>query len=182
MARPRRETLRALTGEEEQLLERTAQARDERMDRVGRAVALLAVAHGQTYTQAARQAGWRTHVAVAKLVRRFNQRGLGALDIAAGRGRHSTYDHVARAQIVAVAQQEPDQRTDQAASSSLSTLERRLRQEGLPRVSATTIRRVLLEAEVRSSGRISCPTGSASRKRPSGGSAVEGSPDGGKNA
>lgn len=53
---------------------------------------------------------------------------------------------VARARIVATAQRSPDRRTDGTATWSLSTLERTLRREGLPRVGATTIRRVLREA------------------------------------
>jgi len=169
MARARQETLRALREAEEQVLGRIAQAHHERVDRVERAVALLAVARGQTYTQAAQQAGWRSHVGIAKLVRRFNRRGLAALDIAAGRGRRPTYDQMARARIVAVAQQAPDRRADQTATWSLSTLARRLRREGLPQVSATTIRRVLVEAgSSYQRTRTWCPTGTALRQRKAG--------------
>ena len=169
MARARREPLRVLSAAEEQVLERVAQARHERVDRVGRAVALLAVARGKTYAQAAQQAGWRSHVGVALLVRRFNQRGLAALAIAAGRGRRPTYDQAARAQIVAVAQQAPDRRADQTATWSLSTLARRLRREGLPQISPDTVRRVLMDAgSSYQRTRTWCPTGTALRKRKAG--------------
>jgi transposase len=161
--------LRDLSGAEARILERIAQARGERVDRVERATALLAVAAGQTYSQAAQQAGWRSHVGVSQLVQRFNARGLDALDIASGRGRRPTYDAAARAQIVAVAQQTPDRRADQTATWSLSTLERRLRREGLPRIGATTIRRVLVEAgSSYQHTRTWCPTGTALRKRKTG--------------
>ena len=169
MGRQRQETLRLLSGEEYGALERIAQARSERLDRLERARALLAVAGGQSYLQAAQQAGWRSHTGVAKLVRRFNQRGLAALDIGAGRGRRPTYLLGARAQIVAVAQQAPDRHADQTATWSLSTLQRRLRREGLPRIGATTIRRVLQEAgSSYQRTRTWCPTGTALRQRKAG--------------
>ena len=53
---------------------------------------------------------------MANLVRRFNRHGMAALDIAAGRGRHPTYDRVARAHIVAVAHEQPRRREDQSAT------------------------------------------------------------------
>jgi len=169
MGRRRVETLRPLSADEQAALRRIAQARYERVDRVGRAVALLAVAAGRTYTEAARQAGWRSHTGVAKLVHRFNQRGLAALDIAAGRGRRPTYPLAARTRIVRVAQQAPDRRADQTATWSLSTLQRRLRREGFPRIGATTIRRVLEEAgSSYQRTRTWCPTGTALRQRKAG--------------
>jgi transposase len=169
MGRRRRETLRPLSADEQVALERIAHARCERVDRVGRAVALLAVAAGATYTQAAQQASWRSHTGVAKVVRRFNQRGLAALDIAIGRGRRPTYTLAARTQIVRVAQHAPDRRADQTATWSLSTLQRRLRREGLPQIGATTIRRVLQDAgSSYQRTRTWCPTGTALRQRKAG--------------
>lgn len=106
---------------------------------------------------------------VAELVSRFNGQGLGALRIAVGRGRRVTYDTQARARIVAVAQQEPRRHEDQTATWSLTTLQRRLRQEGLPHIGATTIRRVLHEAgSSYQRTRTWCPTGSALRVRKAG--------------
>jgi transposase len=106
---------------------------------------------------------------VAKLVRRFNQRGLAALAIAAGRGRRPTYTLAARAQVVAAAQQAPDRRADQTATWSLATLQRHLRRTGLERIGATTIRRVLTEAGSNyQRTRTWCPTGTALRKRKAG--------------
>lgn len=169
MGRRRGETLRSLSADEQGALERIAQARSERVDRVGRAVALLAVAGGRTYGQAAQEVGWRSHTGVAKLVQRFNQRGLAALDSAAGRGRRPTYTLAARTQIVRVAQQAPDRRADQTATWSLSTLERRLRRDGLSKIGATTIRRVLQEAgSSYQRTRTWCPTGTALRQRKAG--------------
>jgi transposase len=169
MGRRRQETVRPLSADEQETVERIAHARCERVDRVGRAVALLAVAAGATYTQAAQQAGWRSHTGVTKLVRRFNQRGLAALDIAAGRGRRPTYTLAARTQIVRVAQQAPDRRTDQTATWSLSTMQRRLRRDGLPGIGASTIRRVLQDAgSSYQRTRTWCPTGTALRQRKAG--------------
>jgi transposase len=161
--------LRSLTIAERAALRRIAKASSERADRVRRAKALLAVADGASCSQAARTAGFYDDRGVAKLVTRFQQRGLAALDIAAGRGRRSTYDAAARGRIVATAQRAPDRRADGTATWSLSTLRRTLRREGLPRVGTSTIRRVLHDAGS-SYQRIRtwCPTGTADRKRKSG--------------
>src|SRR6266545_4551150 len=94
---------------------------------------------------------------------------LRPLKIADQRGRRPTYDAVARARIVATAQRPPDRETDGTATWSLSTLERTLRREGLPRVGATTIRRVLEAAgSSYQKTRTWCPTGTAERKRKGG--------------
>jgi len=79
-------------------------------------------------------------------VARCNVVGLAVLDVAPGRGRKRRYDETARGMIVAMAQRTPDRREDGSATWSLSLLVRALRQGGLPRVSATTVRRVLHEA------------------------------------
>jgi hypothetical protein len=55
------------------------------------------------FTQAAELAGLRSGTTVADLVKRFNRRGLAALDIAGGRGRRPTYAPRDRARIVATA-------------------------------------------------------------------------------
>jgi transposase len=169
MARSQKVPLRALGDEEQRTLERIAQASSERLDRVRRARALLAVALGQSFTQAARQAGLRSPSAVAGIVVRFNQGGLASLRIAPGRGRRPTYDRDARTRIVSTAQRAPDRRTDGTATWSLSTLQRRLQQDGLPALGATTIRRVLEDAgSSYQRTRTWCPTGTAQRKRKSG--------------
>ena len=169
MAAMQQEHLRPVTMAEQGELKAVVKASSERVDRVRRATALLAVAGGQTFSTAARAAGYRSPGAVTYLVRRFNRAGPVALEIKAGRGRHPTYDAAARARIVATAQRAPDRKVDGTATWSLSTLERTLRREGLPRVGATTIRRVL--RDVGSSyqrTRTWCPTGTAQRKRKAG--------------
>ena len=169
MATMQRERLRPLTIAEQRELTTVTQASSERVDRVRRATALLAVAGGQSFSAAARAAGFRSAGAVTYLVRRFNREGLGALRIAAGRGRRPTYDAAARARIVATAQRAPDRKSDGTATWSLSTLEKTVRREGLPRVGATTIRRVLHDAgSSYQRTRTWCPTGTAQRKRKAG--------------
>lgn len=125
--------LRALTVEERAALERMSRASSERMDRTRRARALLGVAGGLPFVQAAHYAGLGSGSGVAGLVQRFSERGMAALSIAAGRGRKPTYDPMARSRIVALAQQEPERRKDGTASWSLSLLQKRLRKEGLAR-------------------------------------------------
>jgi transposase len=169
MGTPQKEALRALSRAEQTALERITRASSERMDRVRRASALLAVAHGQPFAPAAHQAGLHSGSTVALLVQRFNQRGLGALTIASGRGRKPTYDTEARAKIVALAQQEPERRKDGTATWSLSLLQKRLRKEGLERIGTSTIRRILEDAgSSYQKTRTWCPTGTALRVRKSG--------------
>jgi transposase len=169
MATPQKEPLRAVTSEEQAALERLVRSGSERVDRVRRATALLAVTQGQGFAAAARQAGFASSTTVAELVARFNQRGLAALSIAAGRGRKATYEPAARARIVATAQRSPERKPDGTATWSLSTLERTLRREAFPRLGATTIRRVLQDAgSAYQRTRTWCPTGTAERKRKSG--------------
>jgi transposase len=169
MATMQKECVRPLTIAEQRELKAIVKASSERVDRVTRATALVAVAGGQSFSAAARAAGYRSPQAVTYLVRRFNQVGLAALGIAAGRGRRRTYDAAARGRIVATAQRPPERKADGTATWSLSTLARTLRREGLPHVGATTIRRVLREAgSAYQRTRTWCPTGTAQRKRKAG--------------
>ena len=169
MVRAQHEPLRPVSDAERQALTAVVKATSERVDHVRRARALLTVAETGNFAEAARQAGFRSVTAVTNLVQRFNQRGLDALTIAAGRGRRPTYDPNARAQIVRVAQAQPDRRADQTATWSLATLRRRLRREGMAKVGTSTIRRVLRDAgSAYQRTRTWCPTGTAQRVRKSG--------------
>jgi transposase len=161
--------LRELTEAERTHLSVLARATSERADVRQRAVALLAVAQGQSYTAAARRAGYASGEAVSRLVQRVNARGLAALEIAPGRGRKLTYSTAERQQILNTLQQAPERATDQSATWSLTLLQRRLRAQGLPQVSRDTIHKT-----VRTAGytwqrtRTWCPTGTARRRRKAG--------------
>lgn len=169
MGKPEKEPLRELTEMERGALQRIVYASSERVDRIRRAQALLAVATGISFAAAARDAGLRSGTGVANLVARFNHHGLAALSIASGRGRHPTYDPGARAQIIATAQTPPDRKKDGTATWSLSTLQKRLRKEGLGQIGTNTIKRVLEEAgSSYQRTRSWCPTGTAQRVRKSG--------------
>jgi transposase len=169
MGTPQQEQLRELAETERAALQRMVHASSERVDRVRRARALLTVAAGGSFAEAARGAGLRSGTSVAKLVTRFNRQGLAALSIAAGRGRKPAYDGEARAQIVATAQSTPDRKKDGTATWSLSTLQKRLRKEGLDHVGTNTIKRVLEDAGSSfQKTRSWCPTGTAQRVRKSG--------------
>lgn len=169
MGMPQQESLRELAETERAALQRMVQASSQRVDRVRRATALLTVAAGESFADAARAAGWRSGTSVAKLVTRFNRHGLAALSIAPGRGRKPTYDAATRAQIVAMAQTAPDRKTDGTATWSLSTLQQRLRKEGVEGIGTTIIKRVLEDAgSSYQKTRSWCPTGTAHRVRKSG--------------
>jgi len=161
-------SLRSLSERERQELQRVAKASSERVDRVKRAKALLAVAEGQTLTQAGERAGL-SREGVCQLVQRFNQRGLGVLTIAKGRGRKPTYVVAARERIVQEVQRQPDRQEDQTATWSLKLLERALRKAALPHIGATTIGRILHEEGYSvQRDRTWCQTGVAYRVRKDG--------------
>ena len=146
MARAQQEVLRPLTTEEQVALQRLKVATSGRVDTMRRATALLAVAEDASLTAAAPQAVPRSTSTVANLSGRCTRRGVAAVRIAPGRGRKPTYAADARSRIVATAQRAPDRKVDGAGTWSLSTLQRTLRREALPRVGATTVRRVLQDA------------------------------------
>src|SRR4051794_41947416 len=83
MSRRRKDPLRALTGDERTSLEQVGRATSAPAGVVARARALVAVADGCSYTEAAQRVGRRSGDAVGELVARFNQEGL-----AAGEPRH----------------------------------------------------------------------------------------------
>lgn len=160
--------LRLVSQTELQTLHRLAKASSERVDTVRRAKALIAVAAGESFTQAGRQAGL-SREGVSQLVERFNQRGIASLVIASGRGRKPTYAAEARAQVVQTLQRQPDRLQDQTATWSLKLLQRALRRVGLSSIGATTIGRILHEEGFSlQRDRTWCQTGTAYRLRKDG--------------
>ena len=149
MAHPQKEPVRALSEQEERELRRLARATSERVDVVRRAKVILAVASGQSFTEAAQEVGLKSADGVGKLVQRFNAHGLSALWIAAGAGRKPTYTSEQRARILEEVQRQPDRKEDQTATWSLMTLRKALRETDLPDIAAETIREVLQEAGYR---------------------------------
>jgi transposase len=161
--------LRTVTPQEEQELRRVTKATSECLDVVKRARALLAVRAGQSFTDAAREAGYKSGDSVSQLVERFNQHGLVALCIAPGRGRKVTYTSHQRARIVAEVQRQPDRKADQTATWSLVLLRDALRKTDLPDIARETIRQVLHASGYSyQQTRTWCRTGYALRKRKSG--------------
>lgn len=148
MARPIAQPLRPLTASERQQLMQVTNSPSQALRRYRRARALLAVANGSTLTAAAKEVGWRVCDTVAALIRRFNARGLEALDDRPRSGRRRTYGLAERERILQEFHREPDLECDGTATWSLSTLKRALRgaPDGLPEVSAFTILHVIHEA------------------------------------
>jgi transposase len=171
MARRQKDPLRAMTEEERRWLERIRRSRSEPAAHVARATALLAVADGRTYTEAAALAGRRVGDTVAAWVARFNREGLGALAPGHGGGPAPTYGARERARILAEFHRPPDREQDGTATWSLATLQRALRraEDGLPRVSIDTIARVLHDDGLSwQQDRSWCATGVVLRKRKAG--------------
>ena len=141
MSHPIAQPLRPLTEPEHEALQRVSRAPSETVSRHQRAVALLAVAEGMSLIEAARAAGWRVHDTVTRLMRRFNERGLAALDDLPRSGHPRSYGSTERARIEQELQRSPDLKEDGTATWSLTTLQRTLREapDGLPEVSTFTI-------------------------------------------
>jgi transposase len=168
MTRRQKDPLRRLTAEERALLETLSRSLSQPAAHVERAKALLAVADGQSYTAAAHAAGRRSGDGVAHLVRRFNQRGLAALETQHGGGPPPVYTAPVRERIVREAQRVPDLDRDGTGTWSLKTLQRALRRapDGLPTVSTYTIWWVLRDAGWRwQQSRSWCHTGTVWRQR-----------------
>jgi len=174
MTRRQKDPLRPLSAEEREVLERISRAHSDPASDVARAKALLAVADGASYTQAAQVTGRRSGDAVGQLVSRFNQEGLAAVEPRHGGGPPIEYGVEERKRILAEFARQPDREQDGTATWSLNTLQRALRTatDGLPAVSTHTIGRALHDAGwTWQADRTWCKTGTVVRKR--NGEAVE---------
>jgi transposase len=171
MSRRKSDPLRPLTDAERAELTRLSRAAAAPAAQVARAVALLAVAAGSDYQQAARAAGRRSGDAVAHLVARFNREGLAAVEPRHGGGRAPAYGDAERQRILREADRTPTPAADGTATWSLNTMRKALRSaaDGLPGVSTYTIWRTLREAgRTYQRTRTWCPTGQAARRRKAG--------------
>jgi transposase len=168
MTRRQKDPLRKLTDQERLWLVRISRSQAEAAAHVARAKALLAVADGQSYTDAAKAAGRRSGEAVSRLVSRFNREGLAALEPRHGGGPVTIYADAQRERILAEARRKPHRDRDGTATWSLTTLRRALREapDGLPEVSTHTIWKTLREAGFEwQRDRSWCETGVVERKR-----------------
>jgi transposase len=174
MTRRQTNPLRALTDDERDWLLRVARSQAEPAAHVARAKALLAVADGESYTDAAKAAGRRSGEAISRLVSRFNREGIAAVEPRHGGGPPILYAEADRERILAEARRTPQRDKDGTATWSLTTLRRALREapDGLPKVSTHTIWKTLKEAGFDwQRDRSWCQTGIVERKR--GGGVVE---------
>jgi transposase len=168
MSRRRKDPLRGLTEDERARLGELGRATSAPSAPATRARALLAVADGCSYTEAARRVGRRSGDAVAGLVARFNREGLAAVEPRHGGGPRVRYGAAERERILAAVRRTPDRERDRTATWSLTTLQRALRsaEDGLPEVSTYTIWCVLHEADLSwQRDRSWCHTGLATRRR-----------------
>ena len=168
MSRRWKDPLRALTDDARSRLEQLGRATSAPVGIVTRARALLAVADGCSYTEAAGRVGGRAGDAVGELVARFHRAGLAAVEPRHGGGPRVKYGAAERERILAEVRRTPDRERDQTATWSLTTLQRALRtaEDGLPAGSPDTIWCVLPEADLSwQRDRSWCHTGLAKRRR-----------------
>ena len=145
MPRLQKDPVRPFAPDEHAWLEGISRAHTEPAAQVARAKALLAVAAGHRFTEAARLAGRKSGDAVAHLVARFNREGLAALEPGHGGGQPKRYTPREQERILQELRRAPDRAADGTATWSLTTLQRALRQapDGLPGISTATIWSVL---------------------------------------
>jgi hypothetical protein len=169
MTRRQKEPLRSLTDHERTALQKTARSYSEPAVCVLRAKALLHVAQGSSYTQAAAAVGLAGPDPVSRLVRRFNTEGLAALMPHLPPGKAPTYTSVERQRIVEMFATRPDPERDGTATWSIATLTRALHkapeEQGLSTVCGYTVWKVLVESGYRFvKSRTWCQTGSIKRR------------------
>ncbi len=121
MSRRRKDPLRALTDDERASLEQVGRATSAPAGIVARARALLAVADGCSYTEAARRVGRRSGDAVGELVGRFNREGLAAVEPRHGGGPRVEYGAAERERILTEVRRTPERERDRTATWSLTT-------------------------------------------------------------
>ena len=171
MTRAQKEPLRALAQPERELLQQESRSRSEPASHVQRAKALLAVAEGKSFTQAARVAGYRVGDSVAKLVKRFNAEGVATLQPRHAGGAPLRYGVQQTQRILQEVGRAPSCEEDGTAVWSLLLLRRQLRasEDGLPKVSTFTLWKILHEAGYSwQQDRSWLQTGQAKRKRKAG--------------
>jgi transposase len=168
MTRHKKNPLRALTTEENEWLEQISRSKNEPAVHVIRAKAILAVAGGADYQEAAVLAWQKSADSVSRVVARFNEGGLLALKPQHGGGPKVKYSAVERERVLREARRQPDPTQDGTNTWSLTTLQKVLQKadDGLPTISTERIWVILQEAGFRwQKARSWCETGQAARKR-----------------
>jgi transposase len=171
MTRQKKSPLYPLTAEENAWLERISRSRSEPAVHVSRAKAILAVANGADYQEAAHQAGLKSGDAISRLVARFNEEGLLALQPRHGGGPKVKYHAEERERVLREARRVPEPAVDGTNTWSLTTLQKALRKaaDGLPEISTERIWVILQEAGFRwQKSRTWCETGQVVRQRQQG--------------
>jgi transposase len=151
MTRHKKSPLRALTPDESDWLERISRSKNESAVHVMRAKAILAVAGGADYQDAAVQAGQKSADSVSRVVTRFNEEGRLALQPRHGGGPKVKYIAVERERVLCEERRQPDPTQDGTNIWSLTTLQKVLRKaaDGLPTISTERIWVILQEAGFR---------------------------------
>lgn len=143
--------LRTLTAEERKVIDKLAVSRTAPAVQVKRAKLLKHLAQGASAPQAAATVGNASSEMARRLVKRFNQEGLQALEDRPRPGRRPTITEEARGRVVMLAKSPPKgglPETQGACHWSLDTLLEAARQEGIA-VSRTRLWEILQEEGVR---------------------------------
>lgn len=146
MSRKKKDPIRKMTEEEFIYLNQVARAFSESSSRVARAKVLLIVSDGASYQEAALRAGRRSAQSVSKLVSRFNQEGIEAINIKHAGGPSVEYGSDEKQKITNIISSPPDRKTNGTATWSLSSLQRHLEKTEMGHVSTYTLWKILHNA------------------------------------
>ena len=168
MSGRQKDPLRPLQEEERNELYCLSRSRRTPAAHALRARALLAVADGQSFTEAATVVGRHTGDTIRDWVSRFNREGMVAVRPRHGGGPRIRYGEEQRKRILFELQRTPDREQDGTATWSLTTLQSALRRapDGLPHISTYTIWATLQQAGLSwQKSRTWCDTGIVVRQR-----------------
>ena len=141
MTRKKKNILRTLTEEEKKWLVRISHSQNEPAVHVAHAKEILAIAAGNNYIEAAHLAGIKSGDTVSRLVERFNQEGMQAIQPRHGGGPAIKYGSAEREHVLAEARRQPDPEKDGTNTWSLTTLQKSLQKapDGLSNISTERI-------------------------------------------
>lgn len=143
--------LRTLTDEEWKVIEKLAASRTAPAVQVKRAQLLKHLAQGASAPQAAARVGGVSAEMARRLLKRFQQEGLKALEDRPRSGRKPTLTEAERGRLVMLAESPPREDCPEAQGAchwTLDTLLEAAHQEGIP-VSRTRLWEILQEERVR---------------------------------
>jgi transposase len=166
MTRKKKNPLRVMSEEEYNYLEKISRSYTESSARVAKAKALLFVSQNFSYKDAAIFSGRHSALAVSKLIKRFNDEGILALNLRYCGGRKIIYGPDIKNKILEIVASPPQRNIHGTSTWSLSTLQKYLKKTEIGHISINTLWTILHSANYSfQKDRTWIKTGLVTRKR-----------------